>query len=165
MTAPRLMHYALDNYGVGHLARTITIAAAMRAAVPDLEQLIVTPSPVVGDFDWVFVFGPLMAQRDRDELTGDAVRAGVRCLGFVPDMPNYIGAGDVVITMGGYTLFDSVAHARPCLVVPRGSSDTEQQLIELEALLAQPPGRATLEFDGLARTVDALRSLLVAAVS
>lgn len=46
----RAMFYCHDTFGLGHLRRTLTLAKHLRAAAPDLSQLIVTGSPVANRF-------------------------------------------------------------------------------------------------------------------
>jgi len=38
----RVLHYSHDSYGLGHLRRTLTIAAGLHASRPDVTQLIVS---------------------------------------------------------------------------------------------------------------------------
>ena len=40
----RILFYSHDSYGLGHLRRTLTLATAMRAAIPDASILIATGS-------------------------------------------------------------------------------------------------------------------------
>lgn len=47
----RAMFYCHDTYGLGHLRRTLTLAHHLRATMPNLSQLIVTGSPVAGQFN------------------------------------------------------------------------------------------------------------------
>lgn len=44
--APRLMMYAHDTYGLGHLRRSLAIANHLAHAIPGLNTLLVTGSPV-----------------------------------------------------------------------------------------------------------------------
>jgi len=48
--APRLMLYAHDTYGLGHLRRSLAIAGHLAHALPELSTLLVTGSPVAHSF-------------------------------------------------------------------------------------------------------------------
>lgn len=48
--APRLMMYAHDTYGLGHLRRSLAIAGHLAHAIPGLNTLLVTGSPVAQHF-------------------------------------------------------------------------------------------------------------------
>jgi predicted glycosyltransferase len=48
--APRLLLYAHDTYGLGHLRRSLAIAGRLAQAVPNLTTLLVTGSPVAQQF-------------------------------------------------------------------------------------------------------------------
>ncbi len=48
--APRLLLYAHDTYGLGHLRRSLAIAGHLAGAIPDLTTLLVTGSPVAHSF-------------------------------------------------------------------------------------------------------------------
>ena len=48
---PRLMMYAHDTYGLGHLRRSLAIARHMSRAIPNLSTLLVTGSPVAHAFE------------------------------------------------------------------------------------------------------------------
>lgn len=47
---PRLMMYAHDTYGLGHLRRSLAIANHLARTIPDLSTLLVTGSPVAHSF-------------------------------------------------------------------------------------------------------------------
>src|SRR5579872_4864731 len=49
--APRLMMYAHDTYGLGHLRRSLAIAGHLSRAIPSLSTLLVTGSPVAHAFE------------------------------------------------------------------------------------------------------------------
>lgn len=51
-TAPRILLYSHDTFGLGHLRRSRTIAQALVSAFPDASALILTGSPVAGRFDF-----------------------------------------------------------------------------------------------------------------
>jgi predicted glycosyltransferase len=48
--APRLLMYAHDTYGLGHLRRSLAIAGHLAREIPDLNTLLVTGSPVAHSF-------------------------------------------------------------------------------------------------------------------
>lgn len=48
--APRVLFYSHDTFGLGHLRRSRTLAAALTDANPQLSALIITGSPVAGRF-------------------------------------------------------------------------------------------------------------------
>ena len=45
-SAPRLLYYSHDTYGLGHLRRTLALARYLRLRTESLSQLIVTGSPI-----------------------------------------------------------------------------------------------------------------------
>src|SRR5437867_914129 len=45
-SAPRLLYYSHDTYGLGHLRRTLALARYLRLRTASLSQLIVTGSPI-----------------------------------------------------------------------------------------------------------------------
>ena len=51
-TAPRIMLYSHDTYGLGHIRRARTIATALASRFRDASILIATGSPLVGRFDF-----------------------------------------------------------------------------------------------------------------
>ena len=51
-SAPRILFYSHDTFGLGHIRRTRTIAMALAEAYPGASILIVTGSPIVGRFDF-----------------------------------------------------------------------------------------------------------------
>jgi len=144
--------------------------------------------PVTGDFDCVLIGGPLMADAAqghlRDRLEG---RGNVHYLAFTDQMTSYIGAADVVVSMGGYnSVCEILAAGRPAIIVPR-VTPRKEQLIRAEILsqrglvrmihpddltpsrllgatrdmLAETAGAATpVPMDGLGNVVVALRSLM-----
>lgn len=98
-----------------------------------LEALRLRPDS--RSFDCLLVGGPLMSQADRIGLlelasTGTAVHF----LDFTEDMASYIGAADVVISMGGYnSVCEILSQGRSAIIVPRVTPRAEQ-LIRAEAL-------------------------------
>ena len=51
-TAPRILLYSHDTFGLGHLRRSRTIASAFVDAIPNVSALILTGSPVAGRFSF-----------------------------------------------------------------------------------------------------------------
>lgn len=49
----KILLYSHDSYGLGHLRRSQTIAHALVSAMPQLSVLIVSGSPVIGQFEWM----------------------------------------------------------------------------------------------------------------
>lgn len=49
-STPRLLLYAHDTYGLGHLRRSLAIAGHLARTIPDLSILLVTGSPVAHSF-------------------------------------------------------------------------------------------------------------------
>lgn len=52
VSAPRILFYSHDTFGLGHIRRTRAIAMSLAAANPGASILIVTGSPIVGRFDF-----------------------------------------------------------------------------------------------------------------
>jgi len=51
-SAPRILFYSHDTFGLGHIRRTRAIAMALADANPGASILIITGSPIVGRFDF-----------------------------------------------------------------------------------------------------------------
>jgi len=144
--------------------------------------------PVDEEFDCLLIGGPLMADGDRSQLR-DLLgkRSNVHFLDFTDQMTSYIGAADVVVSMGGYNSVCEILSAdRPAIIVPRVTPRKEQliraqilsrrglvQMIHpddltpariLEAtrdILTGTRNSATpVPMDGLTNAVAALRSLM-----
>jgi len=76
--------------------------------VPDVSALVVT--------------GPLMSPSDREELRRLALPLQSRVViqDFVRDVPAYMRAADLVVSMGGYnTVAEIVSQRCPALIIPR----------------------------------------------
>ncbi len=151
-----------------------------------LDALRLRSGPV--GFDCVLILGPLMSASDRDNLRELTFgRASVHVLDFTPDAASYIGAADVVVSMGGYnTVCEILSFERPAIVVPRVAPRKEQLiraqalherglirmiphdhlsprrlLDELNHLLKDPPRMSGgLSMDGLAAVAEELQTLL-----
>ena len=50
--APRILIYSHDSFGLGHLRRCRTIAHALVETHKDLQVLIISGSPIIGNFDF-----------------------------------------------------------------------------------------------------------------
>lgn len=75
--------------------------------LPDVSAFVIT--------------GPLMRPAEREKLRAQVGgRSNVVVRDFVPDVPSYLGAADVVISMCGYNTAAEIASTQaPALVVPR----------------------------------------------
>lgn len=153
-----------------------------------VRGLVETRDPVDGDFDCLLIGGPLMAEENRTnlrDLLGN--RNNLHFLDFADPMTSYIGAADVVVSMGGYnSVCEILSLGRPAIIVPRVSPRKEQltraeilshrglvRMIHpddltptrlLEATRDMLPGTrasaAPVPMDGLTNVVSALRSLM-----
>lgn len=140
------------------------------------------------DFDCLLIGGPLLSDDDRSNLRhrlGD--RNNLHFLDFADQMTSYLGAADVVVSMGGYNSVCEILSAeRPAIIVPRVTPRKEQLiraeilnrrgLVEMihptdltpERLMAAThallsgtrPSITPVAMDGLANVVVALRSLM-----
>src|SRR5262249_17391846 len=80
-------------------------------------------------FEAVFITGPLMDPDQREQLRSQALGLGARVLTSVEDVPSFINAADLVITMAGYnSLCEVVSLKRKALVVPRRGPRAEQRM-------------------------------------
>jgi predicted glycosyltransferase len=132
------------------------------------------------------VTGPLMADNKRDQLHGRECSPNLTLMEFTPDLVSYLAAADLVVSMAGYnTVCELLSLGVRTLLVPRVRPRREQQLraerlaqrglvrvllptelsperltSEIEAALASPPPKVTLNLDGLARASRAIISFL-----
>jgi predicted glycosyltransferase len=51
MKKPKILLYSHDTYGLGHLRRSLSIAAQIARDIPQAHQLLITGSMVAGAFD------------------------------------------------------------------------------------------------------------------
>ncbi len=80
-------------------------------------------------FEAVFITGPLMNPDQRERLRAQALGLGARVLTSVEDVPSFINAADLVITMAGYnSLCEVVSLRSKALVVPRLGPRAEQRM-------------------------------------
>ncbi len=86
-----------------------------------LLQVFVQALPLIPDTSAVIVTGPLMSPSERAELRVQAAgRPGVVVRDYVPDLPSYMAAADVVVSMCGYNIAAEILALRPrAIVVPR----------------------------------------------
>jgi predicted glycosyltransferase len=86
---------------------------------------------LLGD-EWaaVVITGPLMSREQVRELKVAARGGGkIRVRTFVDDLPAYLDAADVVVSMGGYnTLCEALSVGARSVVVPRTHPRTEQSI-------------------------------------
>ena len=87
------------------------------------------------DFDCLIVGGPLISDADRSELLDNlGNRGNVHFLDFTNDMASYLGAADVVVSMGGYnSVCEILSLGVPAIIVPR-VTPRKEQLIRSEVL-------------------------------
>jgi predicted glycosyltransferase len=77
----------------------------------------------------LMVTGPFMPNRQRKILRDRANSLGVIIHSTLSDIPSYINAADVIITMAGYNSLTEVMRFRkPTIVVPRQGPSAEQTL-------------------------------------
>ena len=114
------------------------------------------------DFDCLLIGGPLLADDDRSKLRHLlGTRSNIHFLDFTDQMTSYLGAADVVVSMGGYnSVCEILSLERPAIIVPR-VTPRKEQLIRAETL----SHRGLVEMihpDDLtsARLLDATRQLL-----
>lgn len=100
-----------------------------------VRGLVDTDDSVDGDFDCLLIGGPLMAEQDQSnfrQLLGN--RKNLHFLDFADPMTSYIGAADVVVSMGGYnSICEILSVGRPAIIVPR-VTPRKEQLIRAEIL-------------------------------
>jgi predicted glycosyltransferase len=135
----------------------------------------------------LLVTGPTLAPERLarcQALAADLPR--VSLLPFTDDLPSYLNAADLVITLGGYNAScEVVSLGKRAIIVPRRPGDFEQLIRatrfaelglvrmldprhlspqslarEIRLALAGPPPSATLDFGGLERVGDILSRLL-----
>ncbi len=140
------------------------------------------------DFDCLLVGGPLMPHTDRLRLKKMANgQTMVHFLDFTEEMTSYLGAADVVVSMGGYnSVCEILSLGRPSVIVPRviprkeqliragalsqlglvrmihpDDLSAERIMDAVHGLLAEPAGRRPqIRMDGLHGVAKALRSVL-----
>ena len=78
-------------------------------------------------FETYMITGPLMPESERAALVNRAASLPVSVQSSTPDLPDYLSAADVVVTMGGYnTLMECVQRRKRTIVVPRSGPSAEQ---------------------------------------
>jgi predicted glycosyltransferase len=81
------------------------------------------PSP----FKTMFVTGPFMPKKQRDEISERARRLGVRTWKFYERMEEIMAAADLVVSMGGYnTVCEVLTQGTVALIMPRENPRKEQ---------------------------------------
>lgn len=153
-----------------------------------VRGLVEADDSAAADFDCLLIGGPLMPEEDRTSLRDLlAHRDNLHFLDFADPMTSYIGAADLVVSMGGYnSVCEILSLGRPAIIVPR-ITPRKEQLIRAEILshrglvrMIHPddltPARlldamyevltgtraaaAPVPMDGLTNVVSALRSLM-----
>lgn len=148
------------------------LEAAATGALSHVHSLVVT--------------GPLMARHKREFLRSITRLNHVTILEFTPDLVSYLAAADLVVSMAGYnTVREVLSLGAPLLLIPRVRPRAEQRLraerlaerglarmllpdeltparlvAEVEASLALPRPRVSLDFRGLERVSSAIAELL-----
>jgi predicted glycosyltransferase len=80
-------------------------------------------------FEAVFITGPLMEPDQREQLRAQACGLGARVITCAEDLPSFVNAADLVITMAGYnSLCEVVSLRKKALVVPRLGPRAEQRM-------------------------------------
>ncbi len=140
------------------------------------------------DTQTLIVTGPLMTRSKRELLRSAARMERVTLVEFTPDLISYLAAADLVVGMAGYnTVREVLSLGRRLLLIPRVRPRAEQRLraerlaarglarvilpddltrerlaAEIEAALASPAPKMTLDFDGLQRASQSIREMLQA---
>jgi len=86
-----------------------------------LLQMVLRSLAMLPAASALVVTGAFMNPEERRQLESlAAIRSGVVVRGFVSDVPSYLAAADVVVTMGGYNTTAEILALRPrAIVVPR----------------------------------------------
>jgi predicted glycosyltransferase len=155
-------------------------AALLQAVIAALEG-----APDALGHEWLLVTGPLMPDDARDRLAA-AARGRVQIVKFVRDLGAHMAMAAAVVAMGGYnTVGEILAAGRAALIVPRVTPTAEQLvraqalaarglvrclhpdqltperlLVELRALLTEPPGGCPPNLGGVHAFVGELGSLV-----
>ena len=88
-------------------------------------------------FKIVFITGPFMPRRERDEISERSKRLGVRAWHFYRRMEEILAAADLVVSMGGYnTVCEILTQGTDSLIIPR-ETPRKEQLIRAQVLHAQ----------------------------
>ncbi len=134
----------------------------------------------------LLVTGPLMPQPKRRDIQQMAERLSIPCMEFTPDLPSYLAAADVVVSMAGYnTVCELLSLGKRALLIPRATVRAEQQiraamLVQrglahclqphnlapnslsnaIESALAAPQPTVDINLDGLPNISRAIANLL-----
>jgi len=85
-------------------------------------------------FKSVFITGPFMPRKERDEISERAKRQGVRTWHFYRRMEEILAAADLVVSMGGYnTVCEILTQGTVSLIIPR-EIPRKEQLIRAQVL-------------------------------
>ena len=114
-----------------HTGRLVVVTAGGGGDGYDLFRAMldaVRLNPEAAAFDCVLISGPLMSDANRDGL--QVMANGSSAVHFVPftdDVPGYLEASDVVVSMGGYnSVCEILSASRPAIIVPRVTPRKEQ---------------------------------------
>jgi predicted glycosyltransferase len=135
---------------------------------------------------FLLVTGPLMPQPKRQILQKIAGKLGVTYFEFTPDLPSYLSAADLVISMAGYnTVSEILSLQKRALLIPRVTIRAEQKIRAtnlaqrglahcllphdltpdtfanaINTALATPPPIVNLNLDGLPNITHTIADLL-----
>jgi predicted glycosyltransferase len=85
-------------------------------------------------FKTVFITGPFMPRKLRDEISEHSKRLGLRAFHFYRRIEEMLAAADLVVSMGGYnTVCEILTQGTPSLIIPR-ETPRKEQLIRAQAL-------------------------------
>ena len=77
----------------------------------------------------LLVTGPLMPHQQRKDLAKRAAACGIDLVEFTPNLPHYMKASDLVVSMAGYnTVCEALAMQKRPLLVPRSQVRQEQRI-------------------------------------
>ncbi len=103
-----------------------------------LEMLLSEYKDNTLNFDSLIVTGPLMSESERSHLKRyESMGAPLTMIRFTPDMPSYLNAADLVISMGGYNSFCEILSLKKrAIIIPRVKPRLEQ-LIRTECFVSK----------------------------
>jgi predicted glycosyltransferase len=88
-------------------------------------------------FKTIFITGPFMPRKERDDITDRARKLGLRAWHFYRGMEEILAAADLVVSMGGYnTVCEILTQGTPSLIIPR-EKPRKEQLIRAQMLREQ----------------------------
>ncbi len=88
-------------------------------------------------FKTIFITGPFMPRKERDDISDRARKLGLRAWHFYRRMEEILAAADLVVGMGGYnTVCEILTQGTPSLIIPR-EKPRKEQLIRAQMLREQ----------------------------